>query len=302
MSETAAVIEQVFKTVEQFDLDQLDLLRERIEQSRRQRELLLSHTFPAQAQELFQISFDRYSTLVDDERDALVFRAYKVLGNWIEQELKVRHAQWMLVCGGEILDFSSRLLDYPSSEKLKRLGKSRGLIPFVFIRAPIVEESSWAFLAEEDYYPTLPISFSRFGSSSSEFKASKIEIEADFDTGASHLLLDHDEMVAHGVIAAKSSQQAHYRPHLGEYYSCYLLPVNVGFKGPRNHFALREFGALFVRNWRQSPLCLVNPSRRALVGRNLLLEFPLRIELDGASKATRILSERRPRAKKSQRK
>ena len=49
--------------------------------------------------------------------------------------------------------------------------------------------------------------------------------------------------------------------------------------------------ALCVRNWKQSPLCLVNPFRKALVGRNLLLELLLRVELDGRNRTTRTLAE-----------
>ncbi len=190
MSEALATLEQVFQTVDHLNLNDLNLLRERIEQSRQQKTRIDTRPVPTQATELFNLHFDYYLSLSENERDALVFQAYKTLEPWIEQELKSHHAQWMLVCGGEILEFSSKLLEYPSPEKLANLGKGHNRIPFVFIRTPIIEEATWSSLLDDDYYPSLPLRIGKFGITLSEFKSEAVEIEADFDTGASHLLLE----------------------------------------------------------------------------------------------------------------
>jgi hypothetical protein len=291
-------LELLFKTVENLGSDELELLRERIEQSRRKKISATSRGYPQEAEELFAIPFNTYLAMSEDERDAIAFRAYKILDRWIDQELDARHAKWMLVCGGKILESSPKLIEYPSSEKIMALGKKSGLIPFVFIRTPLIEESSWSALSGLDYYPTLPITVARFGATQDELISDGVTIEADFDTGSSELLLDYDQMVSNGVIRAMPIKQAHYGPHLGEFYRAYLLPITVGVTGDGGQTGIKEFGALFVRNWRQSPLCLVNPYREALAGRNLLLEFPLRVELNGEKKTTRIIGKR-TRAKKS---
>jgi hypothetical protein len=68
-----------------------------------------------------------------------------------------------------------------------------------------------------------------------------------------------------------------------------VLSLLIGAWSEDGLVKAREFSALCVRDWRQSPLCLVNSDREALAGRNLLIEFPLRLELDGARRVTRLL-------------
>jgi hypothetical protein len=63
----------------------------------------------------------------------------------------------------------------------------------------------------------------------------------------------------------------------------------VGITDEQGGVAAREVPALCVTDWRQSPLCRVNPNREALAERNLLLEFPLRMELNGVGRVTHIL-------------
>ena len=64
----------------------------------------------------------------------------------------------MLVCGGEVVESSKTLRNYPSREKLMALGEESGFVPFVFVKAPLIEEeSAWAALPHADFYPTLPI-------------------------------------------------------------------------------------------------------------------------------------------------
>jgi len=133
MSVMTTELEQVFQTVDRLNDAELELLRKRIERSPRKKSSYHSHGYPEEAAELFAIRFETYINLPDDERAAIAFRAYKVLDRWIDHELKARRAKWMLVCGGEILESSPELIEYPAREKLMALGKKSGLIPFVFI-------------------------------------------------------------------------------------------------------------------------------------------------------------------------
>ena len=86
--------------------------------------------------------------------------------------------------------------------------------------------------------------------------------------------------------------QDHFRPHLGEFNRSVFLPITVGVTDASGQIVTLELGAVFVRNWRQSSLCFVNPSREALAGRNRLLEFPLKLELDGEKKTTKVLGKK----------
>lgn len=292
MSVMTAELEQVFQTVDRLNEAELELLRRRIERSHSPKSLTHSRGYPEEAAELFAIPFETYINLPDDERAAIAFRAYKVLDRWIDQELKTRRAKWMLVCGGEILESSPKLLEYPAREKLIALGKKSGLIPFVFIYKPLIEESSWSVIDASDRYPTLSIFVGRFGVPTSKLLSEGVVVEADFDTGSPDLLLDYDQMVSNGVVDMMPIDQDHFRPHLGEFNRSVFLPITVGVTDTSGQIVTLELGAVFVRNWRRSSLCFVNPSREALAGRNLLLEFPLKIELDGAKKTTKVIGKK----------
>lgn len=78
--------------------------------------------------------------------------------------------------------------------------------------------------------------------------------------------------------------------HLGRRYECYVLPVQIAIIDEAGQMKSKVLPVVCVRNWQQSALCLVNPFRKALVDRNLLLELSLHIELDGANRATKILA------------
>ncbi len=302
MSVMTTELEQVFKTVDRLNDAELELLRRRIERARAKKSSSDSRGYPQEAAELFAIPFETYINLPEDERAAIAFRAYKVLDRWIDQELKARRAKWMLVCGGKILESSPKLLEYPSREKLMALGKKSGLIPFVFIYKPLIEESSWPVIDDSDCYPTLSIMVGRFGITASKLLSEGVEVKADFDTGSPDLLLDYDQMVSNGVIDMIPIDQDHFRPHLGEFNRSVLVPITVGVTGTGGQTVTLELGAVFVRNWRQSSLCFVNPSREALAGRNLLLEFPLKIELDGEKKITRVIGKKVSNKKSKKRK
>lgn len=96
-------------------------------------------------------------------------------------------------------------------------------------------------------------------------------------------------MLALNIVDRQPIDQAHFRLHLGQIYRFYVLTLLIVVEDENGVIAVREFPALCVRDWRQSPLCRVNPNREMLVGRNLLLEFPLCMELDGRTKATRVV-------------
>jgi hypothetical protein len=302
MSVMTTDLEQVFKTVDQLNDAELELLRQRIERAHPQKALTHSRGYPEEAAELFAIPFENYINLPDDERAAIAFRAYKVLDRWIAQELKARRARWMLVCGGEILESSPELIEYPAREKLMALGKKSGLIPFVFIYKPLIEESSWSAIDDSDYYPTLSIIVGRFGVTASKLLSEGVMVEADFDTGSPDLLLDYDQMISNGVVDMMPIDQDHFHLHLGEFNRSTLLPITVGVTDTSGQTVTLELGAVFVRNWRQSSLCFVNPSREALAGRNLLLKFPLKVELDDEKKTTKVIGKKAASKKSKKRK
>ena len=96
-------------------------------------------------------------------------------------------------------------------------------------------------------------------------------------------------MFSSNIIDYQPIDQAHFRSHLSQLYSFHVLPVVIGVTDEQGSIKIQDFHALCVHNWQNSPLCLVNPNREALAGRNLLLEFPSRVELDGRQQVTTTL-------------
>ncbi len=244
MSEVTANLNQVLRVLEEFSPQELAVIEERLAARKRVSEQPLDATA-----DLFELPFDHYLAMSREERDAIALRAYQTLGTWIDAELKRLGAEWMLVCGGEVIESSPTLQNYPSREKLMQAGRQRGLVPFVFVREPLIEESGWSALAGDDFYPTI-----------------RLTVAADY----------------------QPVDLAHFRSHLGQAYRFHVLPLLIGVRSEDGMVAARELQVLCVLDWRQTPLCLVNTNREALAGRNLLIEFPLRLELDGAKRVTHV--------------
>jgi hypothetical protein len=284
MTEVEVSLNQALRLLEQFGPKELAVIEERLA-ARKQ----LSEQAPDAAADLFALPFDDYLAMSREERDAIALRAYQTLGPWIDAELEKRKAEWILVCGGQVVESSPTLRDYPSRERLMQIGRQRGVVPFVFVKAPLIEESGWSSLAGDDFYPTIQLTVASPGTSTEHLQISGAEFTADFDSGSPNLFVDYDQMIASRIIDDQPVDQAHFRPHLGQVYRYHVLPLQISVRSENGMVMAQEFSALCVRNWRQSPLCLVNSDREALAGRNLLIEFPLRLELDGARRATRVL-------------
>ncbi len=283
MPEAAIQLNQVLPVIDQLNPMELAHL---------ERRLAARHQAPHLTEapvDLFAFPFDQYLSLSQPERDDLIWRAYQTLDTWIAAELNQRKATWLLVCGGKVLESSASLRNYPDDEKLMAMGQLHGLIPFVFVKEMAIEESSWSTLPDEDFYPTLSLTLAAADTQTDQLANVGIEINADFDTGSPSLLLDYDQLLAHRVVQAGQLNQAHYHRHLGQVYQYHYRKLLVGVLTAAGTFLTQSITTACIRNWRESPLCLVNPQREALAGRNLLLEFPLRLELDGATKCTRVL-------------
>ena len=283
MPEVAVSLKQVLQVLDQLNPVELAAVEQRL--AMRQQ---TAKPLPKAAADLFELPFDEYLALSDEARDAIAFRAYRTLESWIDAELEQRKAEWILVCGGQVIEASATLRDYPSDEKLMQLGEQRGLVPFVFVKAPLIEEAAWSVTGTNDFYPTLKLTMAAPGTDVAQLAAAGLTITADFDTGSPSLLADYNQLLAQMVIRPSPVNQAHYNRHLGQAFAYHFRPVLIGVWSEAGKLATQNFTVTCIRDWRKSPLCLVNPQREALAGRNLLLEFPLCLELDRAAKTTRV--------------
>jgi len=243
--------------------------------------------------ERFLISFEDYLALSDEEGEKLKLLAYEKYQHWIYDELASRRARWMLICGGKIIEWSSKLNEYPTREKRRALGRQMGYAPWTFIANPLIEESYWTAIPDNDdndFYPSLSIAFGAENWNQEDIIKRGLKLDADFDTGSGNIMVDYSLLRSKNIIENQYGQDTESGKHLGLPYKCYVLPVQVVIIDETGEGISKIFSAYCVRDWQHSSFCLVNPVRKALLGRNLLYEFPLRVELDGGNRTTKILT------------
>jgi hypothetical protein len=227
----------------------------------------------------------------DEERDEIQLEAYKKYIKWIDEELGKRHARWMLVCGGAVIESSPTLRNYPRDEKLRKIGEQCGFIPFVFAAQPLIEELSWADLPDDDFYPRLSIIVASEKKELRDPQNDGLILNADFDTGSGDVFFNHAKLSNEGIIQQQEFRRANVHFHLGRPFRYHILPILIGVATETGKILSGVMEALCVRDWSKSPFCLPNQSRQALIGRNVLNELALQIKLDGKRKMTQILDE-----------
>lgn len=234
----------------------------------------------------FTLAFRDYLSLSATERSAMAFDLQERCWDWIKQRLDVHRAAWIMVIGGQVVESSSRLDDYPTPERLMKLGKEHDLVPFVFSRPPLFEEISWSALPGNDFYPTLALTIGAGEWEHDQLLAQGRDLIADFDTGSPYLFLNWDWLLSAGLVTATPVDFPQAWHHLGRQYVYYTRSLRVGVADEGGTTRSLEVACECVEGWDQSPLCEVNPARLALAGRNLLLGFPLTVELNGAERRT----------------
>jgi hypothetical protein len=247
-------LEQLLKAIEQLNPAEIAILQERIHLTQNSTSVKASPK-TAQRDEFFTLPFKEYLALSDEYREHIQLSVYQSQKEWIDAEIERRGVEWILVCGGEVVESSETLRNYPSREKLMALGKERGVVPFVFVKAPLIEEdSTWNALPHADFYPTLSIIIGSPQCAAEKLVKSGIACVADFDSGSPHLFLNYDMLLSHDIIDRQLIDQAHFREHLGQLYQFHILFVVIGVIDERGVPIVREFPALCVRNWQRSPL------------------------------------------------
>lgn len=105
----------------------------------------------------FTMAFRDYLSLSATERRAMALDLQERLRDWLKRQLELHRAAWIMVIGGQVVESSPRLDDYPTPERLMKLGAKHDFVPFVFSRLPLFEETSWSALPRNDFYPALAL-------------------------------------------------------------------------------------------------------------------------------------------------
>lgn len=267
---------------------------------RRRRTKKLRDTAPVMVK-AFQISRGEFIALPPDEIEKISVDIWKENGEWIDEQFAARQAKWLLVVGGRLVasypDDDSR----PSDEELQQIEQREGRIAWMLGHEDeeMIEEGvAWSAISTNDAYPTLPVTVAHKNWNAEEVEREALSYTADLDTGSPFILLNYKELVAHGIVPRQPLSHMLRKNHLGRSYMTCRLPVALWVEDERAKKHRLEYHCECVLEWDASPFRLTNPQRQALVGRPLLLEFPLTVELDGAKKQSKVKRVGRRREKK----
>jgi len=230
-----------------------------------------------EAVEPFSTPWKTYLQLPIEMVERLKQRARDENEVWIKEQIEKHNAEWILVVNKEVITYSKNRKDYPSKEELKNLAEKYNLFPFIFFRPPLIEESSWAKTRyKDDYYPTVKISI-----------CGTLNLAGDLDTGNPTTTLDRDRLISSTLLKKEhidiplQKGTFHNRPYE---YSVDIIHIQItDEKGKKEARFIR---CECVKDWQKNPFCIVNSQRKALMGRDILLEFPLEVRLNGKEQKT----------------
>jgi hypothetical protein len=233
------------------------------------------------------MDFATFIALDSERRDELALRLQDRNWDVIQGTLERNGWEWMIWLDGRIVRTSHSLRDYPTAEDIMALGNDTGSPPLIFVRNPIIEETSWSPLPHNGWYPTLSIYIGEQSWDDAQLTTADITLVSDFDTGTPEQLINADLLAQAGWIPAAFDPRTSIRArHLGREYIYTVQHLRIGVTDEIGTMHSDILSCRCVRDWQQSPLVSVNPQRQALVGRGILLDLRLLIECVYSSNST----------------
>jgi hypothetical protein len=237
------------------------------------------------------LTLEEYEKLSVNERRILARRLKEQNHLWLQTTFSALGAAWLVVVDGQVIASGKSLKDQPMQPQIRELCQHTGKFPFVFINDNFItiEESTSVWQETNDpgdFYPSLPVSMG------SSFGAAKII--GDFDTGAARTFIDYGFLLAQNVIQPELEDAYETSRHLGHDfdYVTKMLRVKVASDASTTHTVEAKVYCVF--DWRLSPFIVINPSRIALIGRDILLELKPKVLLDFEKRQTEIKTSVKP--------
>lgn len=198
---------------------------------------------------------------------------------WITSELKGKEALWGVACNLTIVASGADLLDFPDEEELIEIGEKYNRIPFAYT-IPIAPETipmKWNRTTinknVDDFYPALKI------------KLNNRILSGDFDTGAFQSFIS-SEFVQRGIF--NSIQDTRWNDHLAKSYEYYTKKIPIEIEDVNGKKLVKKISVSVVKNWEETSFVSFNKNRKALLGRDILRAFELKIYLDSKNRVTYV--------------
>lgn len=196
--------------------------------------------------------------------------------HWILEAMRKKGLAWVVVCGGEIVDQSSSMEDFPDEQRLAEIARRKGYVPFAYSRLVPPESveprpNTWNATVEAgDSYPSIRV------------KIGTWDAAEDFDTGAFKTFVS-DEIVKKGFFDSWRDEF-----HLGDRYEFCTKRIEFAVVGDDGRVETVNIPVYVVKRWSGSPFVRMNIRRRILVGRDVLRAIRMTVTLDSNDQITRV--------------
>ena len=194
-----------------------------------------------------------------------------------------------LVCGDKIVLTTKSVEDIPNETALN-IAKQMDRACFIFCAPDLVEESTWSSgPTGYDDYPTVSL----FVGAEDAFQMSIdnpqvfSNINADFDTGASGYKIFPTELLSERV-RSSTGLPIREADHLGGNYNFFTKRVKICTKTVSGSLHAVVTDARLVKEWQNSCLLEISPNRVGYVGRKIIRDLRVKLELDPLTNKTRI--------------
>ncbi|MFN4179238.1 MAG: hypothetical protein ACK4I8_02905 [Armatimonadota bacterium] len=228
--------------------------------------------------------FDEMAKLDIEERSRIMNELEERNLEWLMRRCEDLGAMWLLVIDGQIYAHGKNLADNPpTDEEILELAQQTGKFPLFFLHPSLlrIEEVRWhPTLYVDDAYPTVRLRLRDGGAF--------WETIADFDTGSVSTFVSYELLETQGLIQRLPSDIVRRMYHLEQSFHFILRTLSVGLVSDDGAERVTQLRVLCVLNWQQSPFVAVNPSRTALVGRDICLKLQPQVTLNFATQQTRL--------------
>jgi hypothetical protein len=235
----------------------------------------------------FSLTHNEFLSLALDDAKDLLQRVSDLCNDEIKEAWRNGSSQ-IVICDGKIVLESKDSKDIPN-ETVEQISKELDKACYVFSAPDKVEESAWTPVIDDaDYYPTLYVYLGTENQSEAEITKG-LPICADFDTGnPCYKIFDANQVEE--PLNVFTPLELRRGTHLGRNYDYFSKRVKICIRDENGLIGSVTSTARFVSEWEGCAVTQVSPNRVGYIGRDVLSQLKLKIELDAKRRITRILS------------
>lgn len=234
----------------------------------------------------FSVSLADFLRMSSDQTRRLQSEVGATFRNLLQRKWK-DGAKQVIICEGEIV-YETSDEEEIISEIIDERARIRDKPCYAFSAPAAIEESAWSQVDGDDYYPTLNVEIAPVETVEGVEQQTPLNIVADFDTGNQMTKLFSAEQV--GTLLGPINDMHWEQTESGPWghYRYIRKPATLRVRDETGQTHQLRCSVQLVEKWETSNVRKWNRNRRGFVGRDVMRRLLLRIELDPATRRTRV--------------